>query len=114
MLPKEYKSFHESFMKNNNGTTAFDSFLHIIPSFFAIFHTITLTTALRLNNNNIPLRFLVEFLTICLTLVLCTTIFSDVIGHIVLSLLFITITSIIKQLHGKCHLTPFVQVILKS
>lgn len=111
MLPSEYKIFHESFMKNNTGTTAFDSFLYIVPSSFAIFHTITLTTALKLNNNNnIPLRFLVEFSTICLTLVLYSTIFSDAIGHIVLSLLLITITSIVKQLHGKCHLTPFVQV----
>ncbi|KAL7042832.1 hypothetical protein ACKWTF_001302 [Chironomus riparius] len=110
MLQTEYKLFHESFMKNNNGTTAFDSFLHILPSSFAIFHTITLTTALRLNNNNIPVRFLVEFLVICGSLVLCTTVFSDVIGHIVLTFVLITITSIIKQLHGKCHLTPFVQI----
>lgn len=111
MLPSEYKTFHESFMKNNNGTTAIDVFLYIIPSSFAIFHTITLTSVLKLNNNSsVPARFVVEFLTICLSLVLYTTVFSNAISHIVFTLFLITITSIIKQLHGKCHLTPFVQI----
>jgi phosphatidylinositol glycan class W len=111
MLPSEYKVFHESFMRNNNGTTPIDCLLYIIPSSFAIFHTITLTTALRLNNNgNVPARFVVEFVTICLSLVLFTTVFSDAISHIVLTLFLITITSIVKQLNGKCHLTPFVQI----
>jgi hypothetical protein len=111
MLQNEYKILHESFMKNNNGTTAFDSFLYIIPSSFAIFHAIIITSALRLNsNNNVPIRFFVEFITICITLVLTCTVLSNFIGHIVLTLFLITITSVIRQLQGKCHLTPFVQI----
>lgn len=106
----EYKNFHESFMKNNNGTSAFEAFLYIVPSSFAIFHTITVTSVLRLSSNNVPVRFLVEFLIICFSLVLYLTIFNDIIGHIVITLLMITLTSIIRQLQGKCHLTPFVSI----
>lgn len=106
----EYKNFHESFMKNNNGTTAFEVFLYIVPSSFAIFHTITVTSVLKVSSSNVPIRFLVEFLIICVSLVLYLTIFNDIIGHIVITLLLITVTSIIRQLQGKCHLTPFVSI----
>lgn len=110
MLPQQYKTFHESFMKNNNGTTAFDSFLYIVPSSFAIFHAITLTGVLKICSNNVPIKFLVEFLVICASLVLYTTVLSDVIGHIVLTLFLITVTTAVKQLRAKFHLTPFVQI----
>lgn len=110
MQSLEYKNFHESFMKNNNGTSAFESFLYVVPSSFAIFHSITVTSILKLSNNNVPVRFLVEFIIICFSLVLCLTIFNDMIGHIVITLLLITFTSIIRQLQGKCHLTPFVSI----
>lgn len=111
MLQPQYKEFHESFMKNNNGTTAFDSFLYIVPSSFAVFwcHTITITGALRICANNIPVRFLVEFLVICVSLVLYVTVLSDVIGHIVLPLFLITVTSA-RQIQSKLHITPFVQI----
>lgn len=107
----EYKNFHESFMKNNNGTSPFESFLYIVPSSFAIFHTITVTSVLKLTNStNVPVRFLVEFFLICFTLVLYLTVFNDIISHIVVTLLLITVTTMIRQLHGKCHLTPFVSI----
>ena len=109
MLQTQYKDFHESFMKNNNGTTAFDSFLYIVPSSFVIFHTITITGALRICANNIPVRFLIEFLVICVSLVLYMTLLSDIIGHIVLPLFLITLTSA-RQLQSKLHITPFVQI----
>lgn len=110
MLPEQYKIFHESFMKNNNGTTAFDSFLYIVPSSFAIFHTISITGILKICSSNVPVRFLVEFLLTCVSLVFYLTVLSDVIGHIVLTLFLITLTTAIKQLHQKFHLTPFVQI----
>lgn len=110
MLPDQYKTFHESFIKNNNGTTAFDTFLYIVPSSFAIFHTITLTGVLKICSNNVPIRFLVEFLMICVSLVLYTTVLSSIIGHIVLTLFLITLTTTVKQLQAKFHLTPFVQI----
>lgn len=111
MQSLEYKNFHESFMKNNNGTSAFESFLYIVPSSFAIFHTITVTSVLKLtNSSNVPVRFLVEFFMICFTLVLYLTVFNDIISHIVFTFLLITITTMIRQLHGKCHLTPFVSI----
>lgn len=110
MLPEQYKTFHESFMKNNNGTTAFDSFLYIVPSSFAIFHTITLTGVFKICSNNVPVRFLVEFLITCVSLVMYMTVLSDAIGHIVLTMFFITLTTAIKQLQKKFHLTPFVQI----
>lgn len=106
----EYRNLHESFMKNNNGTSAFESFLYIAPSSFAIFHTITVTSVLRLSNSNVPVRFLVEFFLICFTLVLYLTVFNDIISHIVVTLLLVTITTMTRQLHGKCHLTPFVSI----
>jgi glucosaminylphosphatidylinositol acyltransferase len=110
MSPDQYKTFHESFMKNNNGTTAFDSFLYIVPSSLTIFHTITITGLLKICSNNVPIRFLVEFLMICFSLVLYTTILSDIIGHITLTLVLITLTTAVKQLQAKFHLTPFVQI----
>jgi hypothetical protein len=110
MQSLEYKTFHESFMKNNNGTSAFESFLYIVPSSFVIFHTITVTSVLRLSNANVPVRFLVEFFIICFSLVLYLTVFNDIIGQIVITLVLITISSMIRQLHGKCHLTPFVSI----
>lgn len=110
MLPDQYKIFHESFMKNNNGTTAFDSFLFIVPSSFAIFHTISLTGIMKICSSNVPVRFLIEFLIICVSLVLYLTVLSDAISHIVLTLFLITLTMAIKQLQAKFHLTPFVQI----
>lgn len=110
MLPEQYKTLHESFMVNNNGTTTFDSFLYIVPSSFAIFHTITLTGVLKICSNNIPVRFLVEFLVVCVSLVLYMTVLSDAIGHICLTMFLITLTTAIKQLQKKFHLTPFVQI----
>lgn len=110
MLPEQYKTFHESFMKNNNGSTAFDIFLYIVPSSFAIFHTITLTGLLKICSNNIPIRFLVEFMMMCVSLVFYTTVLSDIIVQIVITLLLITVTTAVKQMQGKFHLAPFVQV----
>ena len=110
MLPDQYKTFHESFMKNNNGSTAFDIFLYIVPSSFAIFHTITLTGLLKICSNNIPIRFLVEFMMMCVSLVFYTTVLSDIIGQIVITLFLITVTTAVKQLQAKFHLTPFVQI----
>lgn len=109
MFQSQYKTFHESFMKNNNGTTAFDSFLYIVPSSFAIFHTISITGAMRICTSNIPVRFLIEFLMICVSLVLYVTVLSDFIGHIVLPLFLITLTTA-RQLQAKLHITPFVMI----
>jgi glucosaminylphosphatidylinositol acyltransferase len=110
MLPDQYKTFHESFMKNNNGTTAFDSFLYIVPSSFAIFHTIALTGVLKISSSNVPVKFLIEFLVICVSLVLYITVLSEIVGHIVLTFFLITLTTAIRQLQAKFHYTGFVQI----
>ena len=110
MLPGDYKVFHESFMKNNNGTTAFDSFLYIIPTSFTIFHTITISALLKQQKNNIPARFMIEFLLICLSLVMYTTVLSGYIQHIAFSLLLVTVTTVIKQFQGKLYLQNFIQI----
>jgi glucosaminylphosphatidylinositol acyltransferase len=109
MLPEQYKTFHESFMKNNDGSTAFDIFLYILPSSFALFHTVLLTGGI-LKTNNIPVRFLMEFVMLCVSLVFYTTVLSNIIIQIVITLLLITMTTAVKQLQGKFHLTPFVQI----
>lgn len=48
MDQKEYKVFHESFMQNNNGTSAVETFLTILPSFFTTFFAILITSTLVL------------------------------------------------------------------
>jgi glucosaminylphosphatidylinositol acyltransferase len=110
MLPEQYKIFHESFMKNNNGSTAFETFLYIVPSSFTLLNTVLLTSAIKICSTNFPIKFLIEFMTMCVTLVLYTTVLSDIIGQIVLTLLVITIPMACKQMQSKLHLTPFVQI----
>lgn len=135
----EYKILHENAMKNNNGTTAFESFLYMwvealgfhgkliwnifqgeqkiirkflpyfsIPSTFTIFHAVQIVTFAKIVN--IPLKFLIEFIVICLSLVLYLTVLNGVIKSIVVSLFLITIVPLVRQLRGKIHMNSFVQI----
>lgn len=67
-----------------------------------------MTTLLRLVN--VPARFLIEFITICVSIVLYTTVLSGAIQQISWALVLIWITSAIRQLRSKLFLTPFVQI----
>lgn len=59
---------------------------------------------------NVPLRFLVEFITICVSIVFYTTVLSGAIQQISFTLLLLVLSSSIKQLRSKLFLTPFVQI----
>lgn len=106
-----YKEFHESFMKNNNGTTIEETFITIIPSFFTTFLLINIVTCT--NIIHIPTRFLFEFLTIVLSIILCVTVCNERIWEIAAALLFVCATSTAKQIIPRTHLIPFIQINVK-
>lgn len=114
MDPKEYKELHENFMKNNNGTTIHETFITIIPTYFTTFITINLFTIINNNNNNdkidVPIKFLFEFFLIVFPIILNVTILNGRIWEIAGGLLTIIITSIVKQLYKKTHISSFVQI----
>ncbi|XP_053695631.1 uncharacterized protein LOC128743132 [Sabethes cyaneus] len=108
MDPAEYKLLHERSMQNNNGTSALNVFLHIVPSFFTSFHTIQLISVTAVTQ--IPGRFLLEFCLIVMPFVLMVTVLSELVGNITLALLLISGLSVLQQMRNKMHLMPFVQI----
>lgn len=105
---KAYKAFHESFMKNNNGTSAEDVFVTIVPTVFTTFLTTNLILAAR------PLdtlsRFGIEFVLVVLSTILNFTVLHDRVWEIAFTLLFVTLTAAAKQLYHRTHIAPFVQI----
>jgi glucosaminylphosphatidylinositol acyltransferase len=112
MDPKEYKSFHEKFMQNNNGTSAIENFLVILPSAFTTFQSIQLIHLA--NVTQIPLQFAIEFILIVLSIILNVTVCNHLVLQIAITLCFVTIVPVIKKLRGKTHLTPFIQIPAKK
>lgn len=108
MDPLEYKTLHESAMQNNNGTSALNVFLHIVPSYFTIFHTVQLLSAASISH--IPGRFLVEFSLVVLPFLLMVTILDHLATNIAVTLALVTVVSAVHQLKNKTHFTPFVQI----
>lgn len=108
MDPAEYKVLHESYMQNNNGTSAVQVFLHIVPSYFALFHAIQLIPAAAIAH--IPGRFVLEFSLIVLPFVLNVTILNQMVMKISLTLAFTTIIAVVHQMKHKMHFMPFVQI----
>lgn len=106
-----YKEFHESFMKNNNGTTIEETFITIVPTFFTTFLLINIVTFT--NIFHIPTRFLIEFLTIVLSIILCVTVCNERIWEISIALLFVCATSVTKQIIPRTHLISFIQINVK-
>lgn len=108
MDPSEYKKFHESFMVNNNGTTIEDVFFTIVPTIFTTF----LATNIILVSNPIGTlaTFIIEFILIVFSTILHVTILNYRIWEIAFTLMSITITAAVKQLSGRYHIAPFVQI----
>lgn len=104
----EYKKFHENFMVNNNGTTIEDVFFTIVPTCFTTF----LATNIILVSNPIGTlaSFIIEFILIVCSTILHVTILNYRIWEIALTLMSITITAAVKQLSGRYHIAPFVQI----
>ncbi|XP_058821722.1 uncharacterized protein LOC131683617 [Topomyia yanbarensis] len=108
MDPVEYRILQETSIQNNNGTSALNVFLHIVPSFFTSFHTIQLISAAAITQ--IPGRFLLEFFLIVFPFVLMVTVLSQLVSNISVALLLITSLSALQQMRHKTHLMPFVQI----
>lgn len=103
-----YKEYHESFMKNNNGSTIEDVFLTMIPTFFTAFLATNIIYVAH------PLgvisTFVIEFILIVVSTVLHVTVLNYRVWEIALTLFGITITAAVKQIYGRIHIAPFVQV----
>lgn len=108
MDPVAYKELHESFMKNNNGTTIEDAFITIIPTFFTTF--IATNLILLAQPLDTLTTFVIEFVVIVFSMILSVTVLHDRIWEIVSTLLLVTITAVAKQLYYKFHIAPFVQI----
>lgn len=108
MDPVTYKEYHESFMKNNNGTTIEDVFLTIIPT---LFNTILVSNLIHAAQPlGILSTFAIEFFCIAFSTILHVTVLNHRIWEIALTLLCIIVTAVVKQLKGRLHIAPFVQV----
>lgn len=103
-----YKEYHESFMKNNNGTSIEDVFLTIVPSFFTSFLATNIIYVAQ--PLGISATFVIEFIFIVVSTVLHVTVLHYRIWEIALTLLSVTITAAVKQLYGRLHIAPFVQI----
>lgn len=108
METQSYKALHESYMKNNNGTTIPEIFITIVPVYFTAFLSINLVAVI--NAITIPGQLLLEFLLIILSLILNITVLNFKIWEIASTLVFITVTAAAKQLYKKTHYSPFVQI----
>lgn len=95
-------------MKNNNGTTAEEVYITIVPALFGTFLTTNLILAAR------PLdthwKFAIEFIVVVFSTILNVTVLHDRIWEIAFTLLFVIITAVAKQLYHKTHIAPFVQI----
>lgn len=110
MDPKEYKTFHESFMQNNNGTTAFHTFLTIVPSFFTTFlYTLAVATNI-LTPSSIPVQFIQEFVILVLPIIACVTFLNGFILQINIALLVIFLPLVVMHLKNRIHMEPFIQI----
>lgn len=108
METKAYKTFHESFMINNNGTTPLENFFNILPIYFYTFATVNIVVISQLTSS--VSKFFIEFLLIIFMLILQLTIINDKITEIVLTLVLLTITSAAKQIYKKTYVEPFIQI----
>lgn len=95
-------------MRNNNGTTIEDVFITIIPTFFTTFLAANLIHVAQ--PLTIGTTFLIEFVMIVLSTILHVTVLNYRMWEIALTLLGITVTAVVRQLKGRLHIAPFVQV----
>lgn len=105
---KEYKTLHESYMQNNNGTTIEEVFVTIVPSFFTTFLTVNLVLVSKTTNS--LGKFITEFCIVIFPQILNVTILHYRIWEIAATLLIVCATAVGKQLYQKTHIAPFVQI----
>uniref|UniRef100_A0A336LWF1 Phosphatidylinositol-glycan biosynthesis class W protein n=1 Tax=Culicoides sonorensis TaxID=179676 RepID=A0A336LWF1_CULSO len=107
---KEYKEYHESFMQNNNGTTAFHTFLTIVPSFFTTFlYTLAVATN-TFTCISIPMQFLQEFVILVVPVIASVTILNDFMLQINIALLVVCLPLFIFHMKDRVHIEPFIQI----
>lgn len=106
-----YKEYHENAMKNNNGTTALENFLIILPTFHTTFLVVYL--GLAINIHDIWKRFVFEFILIVGGMILCVTILSNKIYEINIALGMTTILLVVQHIKSRLHLEPFIQIPVK-
>lgn len=110
MDPKEYRIFHESFMQNNNGTTAFNTFLTILPSFFTTsLYTIGVASS-TITISSIPIQFLIEFSILIVPIIGTVTILHEFILELNIALLVLFLPTVGFLLKDKLHTEPFIQI----
>lgn len=96
---QNYKQYHEKYMQNHNGTTSWETFSLIFPSFFQVFIATT-TTSFILNNilveskfTSVLVQYMVEFLCIIIPIVITITILESYTIYVLVTLLVISIFS---------------------
>lgn len=107
MDPQSYKVFHESFMKNNNGSSIIEVFVTTVPSYFVAFLTVNLLTICT-SKLEVPAQFLLEFFTMIFSVLLNVTVLNHRIWEIAGTLFIVTITSAGRQMYHRYHVLPFV------
>lgn len=75
MSDTSYKELHESFMQNNNGTTAIDTFVTILPNFFTPF--VLRYLLVHFSVVNYFHKICLEFLCIVVPIILATTVAAE-------------------------------------
>lgn len=95
MSANEYKAFHESFMKNNNGTNFWHVMSVILPTALTTFLTIIVYTTVNKNMSR-TYRFFVEFLILVIPVILSVTIWSDKLNSLIYTLMIIDLPVIAK------------------
>lgn len=108
MEPKEYKQYHESFMVNNNGTTPWEVFQTIAPTYLSTF--IVANIILASKGIGKPAQFFLEFVCIVTPIILNLTITHHLVRDVVMALTGISLTVAFHQLKERVHVEPFVQV----
>ncbi|XP_077287218.1 glucosaminyl-phosphatidylinositol-acyltransferase PIGW-like [Arctopsyche grandis] len=102
MSAAEYKQIHEAFMQNNNGTTAFDTFATIIPTFFT--PCILRFIIIHFSIANYFHKICLEFAIIILPIILATTVASEHRSSLLVLSLLIFICLYWKKICNVSHL----------
>ncbi|XP_047514759.1 phosphatidylinositol-glycan biosynthesis class W protein-like [Pieris napi] len=90
MNSTEYKLYHESQMKNNNGSNA-------VHTFFCIFFTVqcTLLCAIQ-EKKQLPLQYLYEYIVIVLPLILAHTLLAEYIYHLNIIIMIVLLYNVVN------------------
>lgn len=75
MNATEYKAYHELYMQNNTGSTAYHTFFAILPTVLFTLISLHATSGLKINEN--LKRFVIEYTIIIFPLIFGATILAD-------------------------------------